>query len=31
MKEIQIQSTEWLTPKQLEAEFGITIGAQNKM
>ncbi|MSN96336.1 helix-turn-helix domain-containing protein [Campylobacter sp. FMV-PI01] len=31
MKDIQIQNKEWLTPKQLEAEFGITIGAQNKM
>ncbi|WP_096015716.1 helix-turn-helix domain-containing protein [Campylobacter lanienae] len=31
MKDIQIQNKEWLTPKQLEAEFGITIGTQNKM
>ena len=31
MKEIQIQNQEWITPKQLEAEYGITIGSQNKM
>lgn len=31
MKDIEIQNAEWLTPKQLEAEFGITIGVQNKM
>ncbi|MCR4942066.1 MAG: hypothetical protein K5978_04670 [Campylobacter sp.] len=31
MKNISIVNDEWLTPQQLELEFGITQGAQYKM
>lgn len=31
MNNIQIQNTDWLTPKQLEAEYGISQGTQYKM
>ncbi|MCI6694735.1 MAG: helix-turn-helix domain-containing protein [Campylobacter sp.] len=31
MKEISLQNEAWMTPKELEAQYGITEGAQYKL
>lgn len=31
MKEISLKNEAWMTPKELEAEYGITEGAQYKL